>query len=115
MAAGLLVLGLPQQAQAGCQVVRATASAGSKADAIEASRRILDETAIDLQRKSGWRSVSIRARKVKGDTFWKMVRTEVPPEAMLPPDVWSKKAFTTCWTGVVVPIVCTSGGLVCGQ
>lgn len=105
----------PMPAKAACQLVAATASAGSKADAIAASRRGLNEAANDLKAKHRWRRYTISARKVKGDTFWKAVRPTVPPEAKLPPDVWSKQAFTTCWTGVVVPIVCTSGGLVCGN
>ncbi len=110
-----LVLLAPMPAKAACQLVAATASAGTKADAIVASRRVLNDTANDLKSKRGWRRYTISARKVKGDTFWKAVRPTVPPEAKLPPDVWSKQAFTTCWTGVVVPIVCTSGGLVCGN
>lgn len=113
-ALGIALL-ISEPVQAACQVVVATASSGTKSGAIERSRQVLRDSAADLKRKYRWKRYSIRARKVKGDTFWKAVRQEVPPEAKLPPDVRTREAFTTCWTGVVVPIVCTSGGLVCGN
>jgi hypothetical protein len=53
---------------------------------------------------------------VKGDPFWKAVRPDGPPrEAVLKPDIVTERFYTTCFTGVVVPFVCTTGSAVCGQ
>jgi hypothetical protein len=53
---------------------------------------------------------------VKGDPFWKAVRPNgVPPEARLKPDLVSARFYTTCFTGVVVPYVCTTGSTACGH
>jgi hypothetical protein len=53
---------------------------------------------------------------VKGDPFWKAVRPNgVPEEAQLKPDMVTSRFYTTCFTGVVVPYVCTTGSSVCGQ
>jgi hypothetical protein len=41
------------------------------------------------------------------------LRHSVPDFALLPPDVVSDTAYTICWTGVVSPVVCTSGTRVC--
>jgi len=41
------------------------------------------------------------------------LRRSVPVFALLPPDVVSDTAYTICWTGVVSPVVCTSGTRVC--
>ena len=70
----------------------------------------------DLKQAKGWSSVSLTAHKVKGDPFWKMVRPDgVPAEAQLKPDIVTSRFYTTCFTGVVVPYVCTTGSSVCGQ
>jgi len=53
---------------------------------------------------------------VQGDPFWKAVRPGAPPpEAVLKPDIITTRFYTTCFTGVVVPFVCTTGSAVCGQ
>ena len=58
--------------------------------------------------------MSLTARKVKGDPFWKAVRPGgVPDHAQLKPDIVTSRFYTTCFTGVVVPYVCTTGSSVC--
>ena len=42
--------------------------------------------------------------------YW---RSSISPHLLLPPDVVSDSAYTICWTGVVSPVVCTSGAQVC--
>ena len=97
-------------AQAACQLIKATNSAASKAEAARASRQTVLETAAQLKRSKRWSYVSLSARRVKGDPFWKAVRPHgVPPEAQLKPDMVTKRFYTTCFTGVVVPYVCTTG------
>ena len=54
--------------------------------------------------------VSVTAEKPQPHPF---LRSSVPAFAVLPPDVVSDSAYTICWTGVVSPVVCTSGARVC--
>jgi hypothetical protein len=97
-------------------LVKATHSANSPAEAAQLSRALALENANDLKRAKGWSYVSLTAHKVKGDPFWKAVRPNgVPEEAQLKPDRVTSRFYTTCFTGVVVPYVCTTGSSVCGQ
>lgn len=103
-------------AEAGCQLVTATHSADSKAEAAQSSRALALQSAYELKHARGWSYVTLSARKVKGDPFWKAVRPNgVPPEAQLKPDLVTGRFYTTCFTGVVVPYVCTTGSAVCGN
>ena len=105
-----------KQALASCQLVTATHSADSKAEAAKSSRALALQSAYELKRARGWSYMTLSARKVKGDPFWKAVRPNgVPPEAQLKPDLVSDRFYTTCFTGVVVPYVCTTGSAVCGS
>ena len=109
----LAVWGL-QPVAAGCQVVSATHSADSKQEALSMSRRLAAESANDLKHSMGWTNVSMSAYRVKPDPFWKAVRPVVPKGVIYGSFV-SAKTYTTCFTGVVVPFVCTSGAKVCGS
>ena len=112
---GILLLG-SGAAEAACQLIKATASADSKANAAKASQALAAQTANDIKRQKGWGYVSMSARRVKGDPFWKAVRPNgVPPEAKLKGDIVTGRTYTTCFTGVVVPYVCTSGSAICGN
>jgi hypothetical protein len=105
-----------EPAEAGCLLIKATHSAGSKTEAAKASQVLVLQQAADLKRAKRWSYVSLTARKVKGDPFWKAVRPDgVPPEAMLKPDIVTARFYTTCFTGVVVPYVCTTGSSACGN
>ena len=107
---------IPRPAEAACQLIKATRSAGSQAEAAEMSRALALQSANDVKRAKGWNNVSLTARKVKGDPFWKAVRPDgVPADAQLKPDIVTSRFYTTCFTGVVVPYVCTTGSSVCGQ
>jgi len=106
----------PWPAEAACQLIKATHSAASPVEAAQMSRTLALESAYDLKRAKGWSYVSLTAHKVKGDPFWKAVRPDgVPEEAQLKPDIVTSRFYTTCFTGVVVPYVCTTGSSVCGQ
>jgi len=103
-------------AGAGCQLVTATHSADSKAEAAQSSRALALQSAYELKHARGWSYVTLSARKVKGDPFWKAVRPNgVPADAQLKPDLVTGRFYTTCFTGVVVPYVCTTGSAVCGN
>jgi hypothetical protein len=113
--AGFFLFGL-QPAEAGCELVTATHSAPSRVKAVQTSQALALQSAYDVQRKRGWSSVTLSARPVAGDPFWKAVRPNgVPPRARLQPDIVTAQFYTTCFRGVVVPFVCTTGSSVCGQ
>ena len=103
-------------AEAVCQLIKATHSALSQVEAAQMSRALALSSANDLKLAKGWSYASLTAHKVKGDPFWKMVRPDgVPQDAQLKPDIVTSRFYTTCFTGVVVPYVCTTGSNVCGQ
>jgi len=120
---GIAVLGVViatcgaiEPAEAACQLIKATHSAGSKAEAAKNSQALALQSAYDLKRAKRWSYVTLYAHKVQGDPFWKAVRPDgVPRDAMLKPDIVTQRFYTTCFTGVVVPYVCTTGSSVCGQ
>jgi len=101
-------------AVAGCQLISATHSADSRSEALKMSQALAAESANDLRRSKGWKSISMSAYKVNPDPFWKAVRPVVPKDVIYGTFV-TPKTYTTCFTGVVVPYVCTSGSKVCGN
>ena len=110
--AGFFLFGL-QPAEAGCELVTATHSAPTRVKAVQTSQALALQSAYNVQRKRGWSSVTLSARPVAGDPFWKAVRPNgVPPRAKLQPDIVTAQFYTTCFRGVVVPFVCTTG---CGS
>lgn len=113
-AAALCLLAL-QPAFAKCQLIVATNSAASKAAAANAAHQNAIDSANQLKRQLGWRYVTLRARKVKPDPFWKAVRPVVTKDMLLKPDIVTAKTYSQCWKGVVVPYVCTTGALACGN
>jgi hypothetical protein len=103
-------------AEAACQLVTATASEASPAAAARTSQSLVVQSANQLKRAKGWAYLTLYAHKVRGDPFWKAVRPSgVPAEAQLKPDRITTQFYTTCFTGVVVPYVCTTGSAACGQ
>lgn len=111
----VLFFGGAQTAEAGCEIVRATNSANSKAAAARAAYANAVQTAEQIRRRRGWKYVNMRPRKVKPDPFWKAVRPVVTPDMLLKPDVVTRKTYAQCWKGVVVPFVCTAGSTACGR
>ena len=111
-----LVFATSGPVEAACQLLKVTHSAGSKAEAARNSQQLLLQSAAELKRAKRWSYVTLYAHRVKGDPFWKAVRPEgVPRDAQLKPDIVTTRFYTTCFTGVVVPYVCTTGSSVCGQ
>ena len=104
-----------QAASAGCQIISATHSALTKAEAAQSSQVLAAQNALEIKRQNGWSSYIMRARRVTPDPFWKAVRPVVPAEAIVGRPIVTPQTHTICWTGVVVPYVCTSGTLVCAN
>lgn len=116
LAVAIAAVGAVGPAEAACQLIKATHSAGSKAEAARSSQALVLQSAGDLKRAKRWSYITLNAYRVKGDPFWKAVRPAgVPRDAQLKPDIVTSRFYTTCFTGVVVPYVCTTGSSVCGQ
>jgi hypothetical protein len=113
-AAALFLFGR-QPAAARCQLIVATNSAGSKLLAAKAAHQNAIDSANQLRSQYGWRYVTLRARKVTPDPFWKSVRPVVTRDMLLKPDIVTAKTYSQCWEGVVVPYVCTAGAVACGN
>ncbi len=101
-----------QAAAADCEVISATHSADTKGEALHMSRALAAKSADALRSKRGWRQISMSPYKVNPDPFWKKVRPVVPKDVIYASFV-TDQTYTTCFTGVVVPYVCTSGSRVC--
>jgi hypothetical protein len=98
-----------------CQVIAATHGGHWKGEALTTSRALAAKTASETQKKMGWKSVKMTAVQVKPDPFWKIVRPSGVPEGVIVGSFVTPHAYTTCFTGVVVPFVCTSGSRICGK
>jgi hypothetical protein len=117
-AASLAEAGLPPllaaPAFADCQVISATHGGNWQGEALSMSQALAARSAMDLKAQKGWRGITMKAQKVKPDPFWKTVRPEVSGNLIVGSYV-TARTYTTCWTGVTVPFVCTSGSQVCGN
>lgn len=112
-AAGLVPLrALP--AYADCEIVSATHGGNWQGEALSGAQALAARSARDLKSKKGWGGITMKARQVKPDPFWKTVRPQVSTNLIVGSYV-TARTYTTCWTGVTVPFVCTSGAQVCGN
>ena len=83
----------------------------NKDRAVEKSLKLLNEQIEKWKVDNGVAvPVTVTAEKPQPHPFW---RSSVPAFALLPPDVVSDTAYTICWTGVISPVVCTSGARMC--
>ena len=114
-ATGLLLHFVSPVFGADCQVIAATHGGHWKGEALTTSRALAARYADELKKKMGWRSVTVTANQVKPDPFWKIVRPQGVPEGVLVGSFVTARTSTTCFTGVVVPYVCTSGSKICGK
>jgi hypothetical protein len=99
---------------ADCQVISATHGGHWKGEALSMSRALAARSTNELRVQKGWHSVTMSAYQVKPNPFWKMVRPEVSTDVIVGSFI-TAHTYTTCFTGVVVPYVCTSGSKVCGN
>ena len=98
-------------AQTQCVSFSDTIDGVNKDRAVEKSLKSLDEQIEKWKADNGVTGpVTVTAEKPQPHPFW---RSSVPSHALLPPDVVSDSAYTICWTGVVSPVVCTSGTKLC--
>jgi hypothetical protein len=114
----LLLASLPwfsaTPASADCQVISATYGANRQGEALSSAQALAARSANALKAQKHWRSIAMKAQQVKPDPFFKTVRPEVSIDLIVGSYV-TARTYTTCWTGVTVPFVCTSGSQVCGK
>jgi hypothetical protein len=109
-----LFLAFAGPVHADCEVISATHGGNWQGEALSMSQALAARSARDLKAKRGWRGITIKARKVEPDPFWKTVRPQISTNLVVGSYV-TARTYTTCWTGVTVPFVCTSGSQVCGN
>jgi hypothetical protein len=98
-----------------CQVIAATHGGHWEGEALTTSRALAAKSASETQKKMGWRAVTMTAYQVKPDPFWKIVRPTGVPDGVIVGSFVTPRTYSTCFTGVVVPYVCTSGSKICGK
>ncbi|MGE5261341.1 MAG: hypothetical protein ACM3MH_10755 [Actinomycetota bacterium] len=101
-------------ASADCQVISATYGANRQGEALSSAQALAARSANALKAQKHWHSITMKAQQVKPDPFFKTVRPEVSTDLIVGSYV-TARTYTTCWTGVTVPFVCTSGSQVCGK
>ena len=105
---------LTATASAACEVVSATHGGHWQGEALSMSQALAAQSANALKAKNRWRSITVKAYPVKPDPFFKTVRPEVSTNIIVGSYV-TARTYSTCWTGITVPFVCTSGSQVCGN
>ena len=78
------------------------------------SQALAARSANELKAQKRWRSITMKAYKVKPDPFFKTVRPVVSSDVIVGSFV-TARTYTICFTGITVPYVCTSGAQVCGN
>lgn len=101
-----------ESGEGACFHVAASYGGYSKEEAVDKTQRALLETIRTWRRRQGWgrEPVSVDPMRPEPRPF---VRGSVSEDLMLPPDVVSDMAHTTCWKGLVLPAVCSAGARVC--
>ena len=111
-----VAVGASAPAEAACQLIKATHSAGSKAEAAKSSQALVLQSAANAEARQ---EVELRhplCAQSEGRSVLEGRPSRRPAaEAVLKPDIVTSRFYTTCFTGVVVPFVCTTGSSVCGQ
>jgi hypothetical protein len=97
-------------AEAKCSGISGTADGTDKSIAVQRSQQAVAEAVEEWKRKMGVRNVSMRPMYAKPNPYW---RTAVSADLYVKPDVRTARFHTTCWRGVVSPVVCTTGTRVC--
>ena len=113
LVAGLLVP-LAEPTFAACQVISATHGGHWQGEALSMSQALAARSASALKAEKKWRSITVKAHAVKPDPFFKTVRPQVSSDVIVGSFV-TARTYTTCFTGITVPFVCTSGSEVCGN
>jgi len=101
-------------ALADCQVISATHGDNRQGEALSTAQALALRSANARKAQKKWHSITMKAQAVKPDPFFKTVRPEISTDLIVGTYV-TARTYTTCWTGVTVPFVCTAGAQVCGK
>jgi hypothetical protein len=114
--ASCLALGAPAQAR--CVLLSGTADGFDKETAIGRAQSALAEEVTDYKTLNRLGAVTVSAMRASPNPYW---RTSVSNNMLCfnvwcgiyKPDIVKSSSYTTCWSGVVSPYVCTSGAKLC--
>jgi len=94
-----------------CLYFSSTADAIRKASAAEESQQELRESIDKWKLENGISGpVTETPQRPEPKPYW---RGSISEDLFLTPDIVSDTSYTLCWKGVVSPVVCTSGSMVC--
>jgi hypothetical protein len=94
-----------------CLFFSSTADSIKKARAAEESQQELRESIDEWKLENGISGpVTETPQRPEPKPYW---RSSISEDLLLTPDIVSGTAHTVCWKGVVSPVVCTSGSMVC--
>lgn len=66
----------------------------------------------ELRRDFFWSKVRMKVTAAKAKPN-PSLRSEVPEDKFVRPDVETETSYTQCWTGVIWPYVCSAGARIC--
>ncbi len=94
-----------------CIFFSSTADSIKKGRAAEESQEELRESIDKWKLENGISGpVTETPQRPEPKPYW---RSSISEDLLLTPDIISDTAYTLCWKGVVSPVVCTSGSMVC--
>ncbi len=105
---GACLIAGAETASAGCNRVMGTADGFNKVDAVAGAQSALDGAIKEFRAKR--QVVSVGPARPKPQPYWRSTVTE---DLYFKPDVMTARSHTTCWSGVVSPVVCTAAAKVC--
>jgi hypothetical protein len=100
----------PTTSLADCSILAGTADGWNKNDATTGAQEALKEAISEWKATNNVDIHSVTAIRPEPRPYW---RSKVAPHLFLEPDIVTNESHTTCWRGVVSPVVCTSGAKVC--
>ena len=111
-------LALSAPAQARCVLLSGTADGFDKETAVGRAQSALAEEVKQYKVTKRLGAVTVSAMRASPNPYW---RDSVSNNMLCfnvwcgiyKPDIVKKSSYTTCWSGVVSPYVCTSGAKLC--
>lgn len=101
-----------QPAGKDCYIVSNSHHGFTPESAREQSQKGLPILIEELRRDFFWSKarMKVTAAKAKPNPS---LRSTVPADAFVKPDVKTETSYTQCWTGVIWPYVCSAGAKIC--
>jgi hypothetical protein len=100
----------PATSVAECSIIAATDDGWNLSDASTGAQEALKQAIAEWKTINKVDTPSVTAVRPEPQPYW---RSKVGSHLFLKPDIVTNESYTICWSGVVSPIVCTSGAKVC--